>query len=109
YNTTATIEGDCDDGDPNAWASGLAYKDEDLDGYTVGSPIPLCHGSVFLPGYSLTTLGEDCNDHDQNLHTAQTWYLDADNDGHYVSSIASCGRPGTGYNTTATIEGDCDD
>jgi hypothetical protein len=39
----------------------------------------------------------------------ETWYLDADNDGHYVSSQSSCGSPGAGYNTTATISGDCDD
>jgi len=43
------------------------------------------------------------------VNQPQTWYLDADNDGHYVSSQQACTSPGTGYNTTATISGDCDD
>ena len=38
------------------------------------------------------------------------WYLDADNDGHYTSGpITQCSSPGVGYNTSATVSGDCDD
>lgn len=39
-----------------------------------------------------------------------TWYLDADNDSYYVGTpIIACYSPGEGYNTTATIAGDCND
>jgi hypothetical protein len=39
-----------------------------------------------------------------------TWYLDADNDGYYIGTpITQCASPGAGYNTTATIAGDCND
>ena len=44
------------------------------------------------------------------VNPVPTWYLDADNDGYYLGTpITQCSSPGAGYNTTATILGDCDD
>ena len=38
------------------------------------------------------------------------WYLDADNDGYYIAGpVSDCQSPGVGYNTTASVSGDCDD
>ncbi|WP_264521065.1 MBG domain-containing protein [Flavobacterium sp. N1994] len=38
------------------------------------------------------------------------WYLDADGDGYYTGvPIASCTSPGTGYTTSVTGGGDCND
>lgn len=38
-----------------------------------------------------------------------TWYLDADNDGYNDGSTVACENPGTGYNLTSILSGDCDD
>jgi hypothetical protein len=108
YNTTGGTMGDCNDNNNTAWQSASLYIDVDGDGYDSGTQV-VCYGATIPSGYSATTLGNDCKDNDASVHVVQTWYLDADNDTHYISSVPSCVNPGSGYNTTGGILGDCDD
>ena len=74
-------------------------------------------GTSFSPSatdtYTVTGTTNGCSNTATQTITVTsqvTWYLDVDNDGYYVGSpVNSCTSPGIGYNTTATILGDCDD
>jgi hypothetical protein len=43
------------------------------------------------------------------VNTTDIWYLDADNDGYYIATQTACTSPGPGWNTSATVSGDCND
>jgi len=74
-------------------------------------------GTSFSPSatdtYTVTGTTNGCSNTATQTITVTsqvTWYLDVDNDGYYVGSpVNSSTSPGLGYNTTATVLGDCDD
>lgn len=70
---------------------------------TTGSP----SGNVACSSTGATTINVAASG---TVTTPSNWYLDADNDGHYISGpVSACSSPGAGYNTTATLSGDCND
>ncbi|MES2430153.1 MAG: Calx-beta domain-containing protein [Bacteroidota bacterium] len=93
------------------WESAVLYVDADNDGYTVGSPIPVCFGTTIPSGYKATSLGLDCNDADDTKWQSVALYVDTDGDGYTVGSpvpVCSGTTIPTGYKATS-LGTDCND
>lgn len=109
YNTTATLNGDCNDADNSKWQSASLYIDNDNDGYTNGTAV-VCYGAAIPSGYKSTSLGTDCDDNDNTKWQSASLYIDNDNDGYTNGTAVVCYGASIplGYKATS-LGSDCND
>lgn len=103
YSATGT---DCDPTSGLRWRMlAYAYRDQDLDTFTVPESGELCVGTALPPGYGTVAKGQDCNDLAATVYQLVSLYPDSDGDGVGVgASEAVCmgaTRP-DGYSSTGT-------
>ena len=93
--TYVSINGDCDDNNPNVILAIYWYLDSDNDGFGgTQTSTKLC----YPPNASYIATGGDCNDINSAIHPNTIWYRDADNDtfGNPLVTLTQCTKP-VGY------------
>jgi hypothetical protein len=97
---------DCAPDERSRWRTlGYAYRDADLDTFTVSETGTVCSGDALPPGYTNTARGGDCNDSNRELHTTRSGYPDTDKDGVGAGAqelVCTNGTLPSGYSTTRT-------
>lgn len=76
---------DCDDTDPDVWATITAYPDDDGDGVYSDTSVLLCEPEI-PTGYSATA-GDDCDDNDPDAWEWVEAYEDLDLDGYGAGAL----------------------
>jgi hypothetical protein len=106
----ARLDGDCDDGNADAWRMLPGFADADRDGFGAGLELALCSGEALPAGNAAT--GSDCAPEDADAWRPWTYaYRDADGDRRTVVEVGTLcigGAPPDGYLTIAAGS-DCDD
>lgn len=100
----ATLNGDCNDNDPNITVGRYWYLDNDGDGF---GNTPTATVLCTPPNASYKAIGGDCNDGDAAIHPNTKWYRDQDADGFGNAAVflTQCAQP-AGYVLNNT---DCND
>jgi hypothetical protein len=102
----ASIGTDCAPDERSRWRTlGYAYRDADLDTFTVSETGTVCSGNALPSGYTNTARGGDCNDSNPELHTTRPGYPDTDKDGVGAGAqefVCTNGTLPLDYSTTRT-------